>query len=57
MNNNKNNLPIQFTELTPDDVTKHHKFYYLLLINDNIPVSEKGKELHEAMQLFYKEFK
>lgn len=50
-------IPIQFTELTTDDVHKHQEVYAILLIEEDMPVSKKGEELQNAMQLFYEEFK
>ncbi len=58
-----NKPPIQFTELTSSDIITHKKCYsYLLLEDTQHTLGEKdkelqGKELHEAMQLFYEAFK
>ncbi len=56
---NKNSMPpIQFTELTSDDIAAHKDCYTCLLLEDTKrPLGERGKELHKAMQLFYEEFK
>ncbi len=58
-NNNKSSLPpIQYTKLTPDDITMHKKIYtYLLMKDAKRTLGEKGQELHKAMQLFYEAFK
>ena len=51
-------LPIQFTELSPNDISIHKEYYIYLLLRDmKHTLGEKGKELHKAMQLFYKTFK
>lgn len=49
--------PIQFTKLTQDDITLHKDRYVCLLLTATGRIGEKGKELHEAMQLFYEAFK
>lgn len=50
--------PIQFTELTPNDIAIHKDCYVSLLLEDTkYLLGEKGKELHKAMQLFYEAFK
>ncbi len=53
------NVPsLQFTQLTPDDISKHKDSYACLLINDTSKtLSEKGQELHDAVQIFYRAFK
>jgi len=47
--------PIQFTKLTPKDLSRHKECYICLLMNNrytNFPV-----ELVEAIQRFYNTFK
>lgn len=58
MNKNNNKPPIQFTELTLDDVMIHEDIYIaLLLSNKSTSVGEKGTELMKAKRMFYEAFK
>ncbi|KKN73090.1 hypothetical protein LCGC14_0403990 [marine sediment metagenome] len=51
-------IPIQFTKLSPNDISIHKEYYVYLLLRDmKHTLGERGKELHGAMQLFYKTFK
>lgn len=64
---NNNKIPLQFTELTPDDITTHEDLYTHLLVggavniipNDYIPAyyMYAEKELQKARNLFQEMFK
>ena len=70
MNNNKKQSNLQFTELTPDDITTHEDIYINMLVNlaplaTNISFSVASriyyeyaiKEVQKANDLFQETFK
>ena len=49
--------PLQFTELTTEDMMLHEDLCIQLLLKDeNIPMGDKGNALYEMKCLFQKEF-
>ena len=55
---NKNNLPpLQFTELTTEDMMLHEEISIQLLLQDqSLPMGKKGNALYEMRCLFQKTF-
>ena len=49
--------PIQFTKLTPDDITRQNDSYKRLLAWGSDLDGEKGIKLYLAMETFYQTFK
>ena len=56
---NKNSKPpLQFTQLTTDDIHKHRKDYTMLLINSYLlTLEQKGIEMMQTDKRFYDTFK
>lgn len=66
MNKNSNKQPLQFTELTPDDVSTYEDLYMGLLVGGAVNIIPNSyipsyygyaeKELEKAKELFQKTF-
>jgi len=57
MNNKNKKSDLQFTKLTPSDVTIHEDLCIELLMGDkSLTLDEKGGELAEAKRIFCKTF-
>jgi len=58
MNNNKKQPDIQFTKLTPKDLSRHKECCIRLLMNNRYTnFTVFAVDLHEAIQRFYNTFK